>query len=85
MPPLQMHELNEDDFDRRIQFWAHMMNLCKANEGFTGRISFSDEATFYLNRTVNRQNSLLVGAQPSLDDGSLYCFQKSQCVGRNSG
>lgn len=51
-----VHELNEDDPDRRIQFCEDMMNRCNADEEFASRILFSDESTFYLNGTVNRQN-----------------------------
>lgn len=51
-----IQELNDDDPDRRIQFCERVMDLCHANPGFHRRILFSDEATFCLNGTVNRQN-----------------------------
>lgn len=51
-----VHELNEDDGDRRIEFCETMMNMCHANPQFRNRILFSDEATFCLNGAVNVQN-----------------------------
>lgn len=51
-----VQELNEDDPDRRIQFCEELMNRCNAEPNFIKRVVFSDEATFYLNGTVNRQN-----------------------------
>lgn len=48
--------LNEDDPDRRIQFCEQMAEICYENPNFVSNIIFSDEATFYLNGTVNRQN-----------------------------
>lgn len=51
-----IHELNEDDFDRRMEFCENMQELCNQNNGFEYNILFSDEATFCLNGTVNRQN-----------------------------
>lgn len=51
-----VQELNEDDPDRRLQFCETMMNRCNANPEFVNRIIFSDEATFFINGIVNRQN-----------------------------
>lgn len=51
-----IHELNEDDFDRRVEFCEQMMEKCTADENFASNIVFSDEATFMLNGTVNRHN-----------------------------
>lgn len=51
-----IHELSEDDFDRRIQFCEQMQQLCNNDHNFVKRIFFSDEATFVLNGHVNRQN-----------------------------
>lgn len=51
-----IHELNEDDFDRRAEFCELMMERCNADENFASNIIFSDEATFMLNGTVNRHN-----------------------------
>lgn len=49
-----IHELAEDDFDRRTEFCEYMMNQ---NNNFIDNVLFSDEATFYLNGHVNRQNT----------------------------
>ena len=51
-----IHELNEDDFDRRMEFCEQMMERCNVDEDFASNIVFSDEAIFMLNGTVNRQN-----------------------------
>lgn len=51
-----LHELNEDDFDRRAEFCEGMMEICNNNNNFARNILFSDEATFNLNGVVNRHN-----------------------------
>ncbi|KAJ8942746.1 hypothetical protein NQ318_007913 [Aromia moschata] len=51
-----VQELSEDDTHRRLQFCKTMMNLCQTNPNLHQQILFSDEATFCLNGTVNRQN-----------------------------
>lgn len=51
-----VHELAEDDFDRRQEFCEQMMETCLRDPMFSQRVLFSDEATFCLNGTVNRQN-----------------------------
>lgn len=51
-----LHELNEDDPDRRLQFCEQFMTRCDRNRNFLNSIIFSDEATFTLNGTVNRHN-----------------------------
>lgn len=50
-----LHELSEDDFDRRNEFCERMQQLCNGDDNFV-KIFFSDEATFALNGHVNRQN-----------------------------
>lgn len=57
--PYKVHlvqELSDDDFDRRVQFSETMMELSNANPCLIRNIVFSDEATFFLNGTVNKQN-----------------------------
>jgi len=49
-----VHELNEDDPDRRVEFCEMMMDRIIADDNFSRRIVFSDEATFKLNGNVNR-------------------------------
>ena len=51
-----VHELLEDDYDRRLEFCETMMAKIDANGYFLNRIVFSDEATFELNGNVNRHN-----------------------------
>lgn len=51
-----IHELNEDDPDRRIEFCETLMNICNNDHLFARRIIFSDESTFCLNGVVNKQN-----------------------------
>ncbi|KAJ8942966.1 hypothetical protein NQ318_016741 [Aromia moschata] len=51
-----VQELNEDYPDRRLQLCETMMNLCQTNPNLHQQILFSNEATFCLNGTVNRQN-----------------------------
>lgn len=57
--PYKIHlvqELNEDDFDRRLEFCEQMMRNIDGNTIRLQNIVFSDEATFMLNGNVNRHN-----------------------------
>ncbi|EFN82459.1 hypothetical protein EAI_16788, partial [Harpegnathos saltator] len=54
-----IHELNEDDFDRRVHFCETMIAQIDAEPDFLSNIVFSDEATFQLNGVVNRLNCRL--------------------------
>lgn len=57
--PYKVHlvqELNEDDFDRRLEFCEIMMDRCSVDPQLLSKILFSDEATFCLNGSVNKQN-----------------------------
>lgn len=57
--PYKVHlvqELIEDDLDRRLEFCEIMMDRCNANPQFLSKMVFSDEATFCLSGSVNRQN-----------------------------
>ncbi|KAJ8942130.1 hypothetical protein NQ318_000725, partial [Aromia moschata] len=51
-----VHELNEDDFDRRADFCEDVMERCNNNNNFARNILFSDKPTLNLNG-VNRHNS----------------------------
>lgn len=51
-----VQELNDDDFDRRIEFCETMMQRIDAEPNFLFNIVFSDEATFELNGHINRHN-----------------------------
>lgn len=52
-----IHELNEDDFDRRMQFCDTIQQKIVEDPYFVKHTCFSDEATFVLNGEVNRHNS----------------------------
>jgi transposase len=57
--PFKVHliqELNDDDFDRRLQFCTWAQEHIDNDEHFGKNIIFSDEAIFFLNGTVNRHN-----------------------------
>lgn len=51
-----LQELNEDDFDRRIQFCEIMMDRMNQNGNIKNQILFADDATFSLRGEVNRHN-----------------------------
>ncbi|KAJ8935269.1 hypothetical protein NQ318_023155 [Aromia moschata] len=50
-----VHALNEDDFDRRVEFSENMMTRIVDDPNFPSNIAYSDEATFQLEGTLNRQ------------------------------
>jgi len=52
-----VQHLAEDDFDRRVEFCQWAVEMCDSNPNFSKEILFSDEAIFYLNGHVNRQNT----------------------------
>ncbi|KAJ4430139.1 hypothetical protein ANN_22349 [Periplaneta americana] len=51
-----VHALNEDDPDKRLEFCEWFLNMCDEREDFQDLIVWSDEATFKLNGTINRHN-----------------------------
>ncbi|EFN81575.1 hypothetical protein EAI_17384, partial [Harpegnathos saltator] len=51
-----VHEINEDDPDRRLEFCEDMILRIDQDPDFLYNIVFSDEATFQLNGTCNRHN-----------------------------
>lgn len=51
-----VHDLNEDDPDRRLQFCEDMMARIDADPDLPLNIVFSDEATFQLSGECNRHN-----------------------------
>lgn len=53
---IPVQELFDDDFDRRNEFCERLQNMCNLNNNLVTNIIFSDEATFCLNGSVNRQN-----------------------------
>uniref|UniRef100_A0A3Q3KZL0 DUF4817 domain-containing protein n=1 Tax=Mastacembelus armatus TaxID=205130 RepID=A0A3Q3KZL0_9TELE len=51
-----LQHLNEDDPDRRTQFAEWAKQKLEQDPQFTQKILFSDEANFYVNGEVNKQN-----------------------------
>jgi transposase len=51
-----IHELTEDDPDKRMEFCEILQNQITNNPAMLRNILFSDEATFCLNGSVNRHN-----------------------------
>lgn len=51
-----VHELSEDDYDRRMEFCETLMAMIIENPELLDNIVFSDEATFELTGNVNRHN-----------------------------
>lgn len=51
-----VQELNEDDYDRRLEFCEEMETMINGEADLLDRICFSDESTFFLNGLVNRHN-----------------------------
>ena len=56
--PHLLHQLNDDDHDRRVQFCETFQQLCAEDPTFPEKIIWSDEAIFKLNGQVNRHNSV---------------------------
>uniref|UniRef100_A0AAZ1X2A6 DUF4817 domain-containing protein n=1 Tax=Oreochromis aureus TaxID=47969 RepID=A0AAZ1X2A6_OREAU len=51
-----LQHLNEDDPDRRTEFAEWAKQKLEQDPQFTQKILFSDEANFYMNGEVNKQN-----------------------------
>ncbi|XP_049937387.1 uncharacterized protein LOC126412052 [Schistocerca serialis cubense] len=51
-----LRHLNEDDPDRRVQFAEWVTQQLKINPHFPYQVLFSDEANFFINGEVNKQN-----------------------------
>ena len=54
--PKLVRALNEDNPDRRLQFWEWFLHKCHEREDFQDSIVRSDEATFKFNGIINRHN-----------------------------
>jgi Helix-turn-helix domain (DUF4817) len=54
--PILVHELLEDDYDRRIEFCETYQAMLQANPGMDDLILWTDESTFHMNGHVNRHN-----------------------------
>lgn len=55
--PRLVHELNEDDFDRRVEYCETFLSLLQNEPDLIYRVMWSDEAIFKLNGHINRHNS----------------------------
>jgi hypothetical protein len=51
-----IHELNQDDPDRRVHFCEELMLRCDEDSNFLKNILFSDETTFCQNGTMHRHS-----------------------------
>jgi hypothetical protein len=51
-----LHNLTEDGPDRRLEMCEWLSNGLHEYDSFTDRVFYSDEALFYVNGEVNRQN-----------------------------
>jgi hypothetical protein len=51
-----VHKLNEDDFDRRVEFSEILLDRHSSDDSILDRIIWTDEATFSLSNTINRHN-----------------------------
>lgn len=56
--PRLVHELNEDDFDRRVEYCETFLSLLQNEADIIYRVMWSDEAIFRLNGHINRHNSI---------------------------
>ena len=61
--PRLVHELNEDDFDRRIEYCETFVSLMEDEPDLIHRVIWSDEAVFKLNGHINRHNSVYWATQ----------------------
>ena len=57
--PRLIHQLSEDDFDRRIETCETLLQRFDEDPSLIHRILWSDESTFTLAGTVNRHNCVL--------------------------
>ena len=48
--------LNDNDYQRRMEFCNEMLQMMEDNENFSSLLIFSDEATFHLNGKINKHN-----------------------------
>ena len=58
--PRLVQELNEDDFDRRMQFCEELLNKLANDNGIVNRIIWSDEAIFKLDGTAKPSQRCLL-------------------------
>ena len=56
--PRLIHQLNEDDFDRRVEYCETFLSFTQNEPDIIHRVMWSDEAIFRLNGHINRHNSI---------------------------
>ena len=61
--PIRVHELNEDDPDRRMEFCEFVVRESANDEHWYRKLHFSDEAVFQVNGRVNRHYCHYYGKQ----------------------
>ncbi len=61
--PRLIHELNEDDYDRHVEFCETFLSLLDEELDLVDRTIWFDEATFRLNGHVNRHKSVYWATQ----------------------
>lgn len=54
--PRLIHALNDDDYDRRVEFAENFLEMVRNDETLLDRVIWSDEAIFKLNGHINRHN-----------------------------
>ena len=54
--PRLMHQLNENDFDRWVEFCETLLSVIANESDIIKRVIWSDEATFKFNGVTNRRN-----------------------------
>lgn len=55
--PINDALLNEDDFDRRVEYCETFLTLLQSDPDLIHRVIWSDEAIFKLDGNINRHNS----------------------------
>lgn len=61
--PRLVQELNEDDYDRRLQFCEEMLRKVHTDDQLVSHIIWSDEAHFKIDGTVNRHNAVYYASE----------------------
>ena len=56
--PRLLHEMNDDDYDRRVQFCERIQQQLQEDIEIMNRIIWTDEATFKLNGHVDLHNAV---------------------------
>ena len=73
--PIRVHELNEDDPDKQMEFCEFVVRESANDEHWYRKLHFSDEAVFHVNRRVNRHNCHYYGKENTnlIEETRLRC------------